>query len=89
MTRIPSKAPLTSLVEFKPWPLDALVNGLQGGDLERLVAPRNATTGHDVRENLLEEQACRVMIETFGQENVSLRKQAKRVLGHPDAPFPG
>ena len=80
---------MKSLVEFEPWPIDALVNRLQSGDLEGLVAPRQATTKHDVRENLLEEQACSVMIETFGQRSVSLRKQAKMVLGHPDAPFPG
>lgn len=74
----------------QPSPIDTLVNRLCDGDsLGRIVGSRRVHVGHDVRENLLEVLADAMMVEEFGRESVSLRRQAKSTLGLRDASFPG
>ncbi len=84
-----SKMRDTTALLPNPWPISALIEGLQRGSvLHDLTRPKQKTAGFDVRERALENLAVDVMLDCFGSGHVFPRTSLARSLGIRAPAFP-
>jgi hypothetical protein len=73
----------------EPWPIENIKQHLlDGRNLYMLVRSRQAKSGPDVREYILEAIVQDTLIQQFGIDNVTVRKQIGTTLAMRERPFP-